>query len=231
MHAKSLQLFLTLCVPVDCSPPGSSVHAASPGKSTGVGCPALLQEIFPTQGSNQRLWHLLHWQASSLPLVPPGKHTPDHVWQLIICVVSCLVFLSLTHLHTFWGQGLCYPATIKCSGSSAMLGPGRDGWLSPIWLVQSRMVKITPTRPSVLSPPTAVSELRAPAVLPFGLWHRLPQIHISWISCLSEVVGFWRSGAFRTSRAGRAPSTDEWTKMWKCIYICTHTMEYYSVIK
>ena len=26
MHAKSLQLCLTLCDPMDCSPPGSSVH-------------------------------------------------------------------------------------------------------------------------------------------------------------------------------------------------------------
>ena len=42
----------------------------SPGKSTGVGCHALLQGIFPTQGWNTCL---LHWQASSLPLVPPGK--------------------------------------------------------------------------------------------------------------------------------------------------------------
>ena len=30
----------------DCSPPGSSVHGDSPGKSTGVGCRALLQGIF-----------------------------------------------------------------------------------------------------------------------------------------------------------------------------------------
>ena len=36
--------------PVDCSPPGSSVHGGSPGKSTGVGCRALLQRIFTTQG-------------------------------------------------------------------------------------------------------------------------------------------------------------------------------------
>ena len=27
----------------------------SPGRNTGVDCPALLQEIFPTQGSNQGL--------------------------------------------------------------------------------------------------------------------------------------------------------------------------------
>ena len=40
----------TLCDPVDCSPPGSSVHGDSPGKNTGVGCHALLQGIFLTQG-------------------------------------------------------------------------------------------------------------------------------------------------------------------------------------
>ena len=33
----------------------------------------LLQGIFPTQGSNLRLLRLLHWQAGSLPLAPPGK--------------------------------------------------------------------------------------------------------------------------------------------------------------
>ncbi|KAI4548663.1 hypothetical protein MG293_000993 [Ovis ammon polii] len=38
------------CDPVDCSPPGSSVHGDSPGKNTGVGCHALLQGIFLTQG-------------------------------------------------------------------------------------------------------------------------------------------------------------------------------------
>ena len=45
----------------------------SPGKSTGVGCHALLQGIFQTQGLNSPLFCLLHWQAGSLPLPPPGK--------------------------------------------------------------------------------------------------------------------------------------------------------------
>ena len=45
----------------------------SPGKNTRVGCHALLQGIFLTQGSNPCLLHLLHWQAGSLPLAPPGK--------------------------------------------------------------------------------------------------------------------------------------------------------------
>ena len=46
------QLYVTVCDPVDRSPPGSSVHGNSPGKNTGVGCHALLQGIFPTQGAN-----------------------------------------------------------------------------------------------------------------------------------------------------------------------------------
>ena len=42
---------------MDCSLPGSSVHGDSPGKNTGVGCHALLQGIFLTQGSNPGLPH------------------------------------------------------------------------------------------------------------------------------------------------------------------------------
>ena len=51
------QSCLTLCDPVDYSPPGSSVHGDSTGKNTGVGCHALLQGISPTQGSNSGLPH------------------------------------------------------------------------------------------------------------------------------------------------------------------------------
>ena len=51
------QSYLTLCDLVDCSLPGSSVHGDSPGKNTGVGSHALLQGIFPTQGSNPGLLH------------------------------------------------------------------------------------------------------------------------------------------------------------------------------
>ena len=70
VHAKSLQSCPTVCDPMDCSPPGSSVHGILQARIS-VGCHALLQGIFPIQGSNPRLLHLLHWQAGSLPLVPP----------------------------------------------------------------------------------------------------------------------------------------------------------------
>ena len=40
-----------------------------PGKKdTGMDCHFLLQGIFPTQGSNLHLLHLLYWQAGSSPL-------------------------------------------------------------------------------------------------------------------------------------------------------------------
>ena len=59
-----------LCDPMDCSPPGSSVHGDSPGKNAGVDCHALLPGIFPTQGSNpdlphcRRLLYYLSYQGS-----------------------------------------------------------------------------------------------------------------------------------------------------------------------
>ena len=51
----------------------SSVYGDLTGMNSGMGCRALLQGIFPTQGSNLSFLHLLHWQASSLPLALCGK--------------------------------------------------------------------------------------------------------------------------------------------------------------
>ena len=56
--------------PHDCSPPGSSVHGNSPGNNTGVGCLALLQGIFSSQGSEPRSPTL---QVISLLSEPRGK--------------------------------------------------------------------------------------------------------------------------------------------------------------
>ena len=67
------QLCLTLFHLMVCSLPGSSVHGDSPGKNTGVGCHALIQGIFPTQGLNPGLphcrwitYHLSHQELKSL---------------------------------------------------------------------------------------------------------------------------------------------------------------------
>ena len=82
--------FMALCVCVCVCVPACSVVSDSlqphelwpaksvcpwnfPGKNTGLGCHCPLQRIFSTQRLNPRLLHLLHWQADSLPLAPPGK--------------------------------------------------------------------------------------------------------------------------------------------------------------
>ena len=72
----------------DGRPSGSSVHGDLPGKNPGVGCHALLQEIFPNQGSNpglpycrRVLYHLsyqgspriLEWVAIPSPGDPPNQ--------------------------------------------------------------------------------------------------------------------------------------------------------------
>ena len=62
----------TLCHPMDCSPPGSSVPVDSPGKNPRVGCHALLQGIIPTQGSSPGhphfRWILYHLSHQGSPL-------------------------------------------------------------------------------------------------------------------------------------------------------------------
>ena len=60
----------TLCDPMECSPPGSSVHGDSPGKNTGVGCHALPPGDLPSPETEPRSLTL---QVDSLPSEPPGK--------------------------------------------------------------------------------------------------------------------------------------------------------------
>ena len=96
-----VQLCLTLCDRRDCSPPGSSIHRDSPGKSTGVGCHALLQGIFPTQGLNPGLphcrwilYHLSHQGGDDKLHSVISKELLDKhgyailsicFWQVILC--------------------------------------------------------------------------------------------------------------------------------------------------
>ena len=73
----------------------------SPGKNTGVGCHAFLWGIFPTQGLNLHLLCLRHWQAGSLPLVPP-ENPIENVTELPnkIKIVTTLSSTSLLGIYT-----------------------------------------------------------------------------------------------------------------------------------
>ena len=83
----------TLGDPTDCSLPGSSVHGDSPGNNTGVDCYALLQRIFPTQGSNPGLLHcrwILYWlrhEGSPNIIWPPlyvGSKKKWYKWTYLL---------------------------------------------------------------------------------------------------------------------------------------------------
>ena len=57
------QSCLILCDPME--PARLFCPWNSLGKNTGVGCHALLQGMFPTQGSKPHLLRLFHWQVGS----------------------------------------------------------------------------------------------------------------------------------------------------------------------
>ena len=73
MCAKSLQSCPTLCNPIGCSLPGSSVQEVTQARILEWGVISSSRGIFPTQGPNLCLLWLLHWQVGFLPLAPSGK--------------------------------------------------------------------------------------------------------------------------------------------------------------
>ena len=90
------QSCLTLCDPMDCSPPGSSVHEESPGKNTGVGCHALLQGNLPNPGIEPRSPTLA---GGFFTTEPPGKLTLFD--NLMIKFLFLIVSFCLVHLDIF----------------------------------------------------------------------------------------------------------------------------------
>ena len=84
--------------PMDCGLPGSSVHGDSPGKNTGVACHALLQGLFPAQGSNpghphcrQILYYMSHQGSPGVRL--QAKCT--QLWLSLIYLIGFLIYLNL----------------------------------------------------------------------------------------------------------------------------------------
>ena len=79
-----IQSCQTLCKPLDCSPPGFSVHGIFSGMNTGLGCHFFLQGIFQTQG-----WNWVSCVSSCIAggfftlcatgEVPPNTHTLFHI--------------------------------------------------------------------------------------------------------------------------------------------------------
>ena len=106
------QLCPTLCDRMDCSPPDSSVHGDSPGKNTRVDCHALLQGIFPTQGSNPGLLHcrgtLHHLSHQRSPYV-------------CVCMYVCVYIYIYIYIYTVE----YYSATKKERNNTISFNMGR----------------------------------------------------------------------------------------------------------
>ena len=63
----------TLCNPMDCSPPDSSVHGIFQAIILELGAISYSRGFFPTQKLNLCCLQLLHWQADPVPLCHLGS--------------------------------------------------------------------------------------------------------------------------------------------------------------
>ena len=124
--AKSLQLCLTLCNPMDCSPPGSSVHGILQTRILEWVAMLSSRGIFLIQRSNACLLCLLHWQMGSLPLAPPGK--PPSLPSLLRRWKLCPFLLNLN------GDWDCFDHwNVEEVTSWDLLTPGtKIAWTLPI---------------------------------------------------------------------------------------------------
>ena len=92
---------------------GSSVYGDSPGKTTGGGCHALLQEIFPTQRSipglphwGHFLYHLNHQGNSRILEWVPYPFSrgifPTQELNLVFCIAGRFYILFKVLLKKIW---------------------------------------------------------------------------------------------------------------------------------
>ena len=107
MLSLVIQSCPTLWDPMDCSLPGSCVHRDFLGKNTGVGSHALLQGIFPTQGSSPGLlhcrWILYHLNHQGSPRILEWVAYPfsrGSFWFRNQTHVSCIAGIFFTSWTT-----------------------------------------------------------------------------------------------------------------------------------
>ena len=87
------QASLTFCNPIDCGPPGFSVHGILLARKLELDCHALLQGIFPTQG-------LLHWRQSLYQLSSQGvSWCSDHTSSLLKPLLRSHLTVYVLFLH------------------------------------------------------------------------------------------------------------------------------------
>ena len=123
------QLYPTLCNPMRCSSSGSSVHGSFQEDCSGLSFPP--PEIFPIQGWNPSLLHLLRWQVDSSRTELPEKP----LIYIVICMLLCIcvyiflytglyiIFYMCVYIHIFYNMGgYVYFLLIMSISSHSLLG-------------------------------------------------------------------------------------------------------------
>ena len=99
VHTKLLQLCLTLCDPMDCSPPGSPAPGILSARvPEWVSIP--YSRGFSQPRDQTHISYLLHWEEGSLPLAPLGK--PTYLLHVIF-FFSFIFFPLLNWSHLIRG--------------------------------------------------------------------------------------------------------------------------------
>ena len=171
----------THCDPMDYSSPGSCPWN-SPGKNTRVGCHFLLQEIFPTQGSNPGLLHsrqIFYWLS--------------YQGSLRVCVYMCvcmcihIYMCKLSYLEIIWLQIYSYmfssvrfscsvmsnsaiPWTAKCQASLSIT----NSWS---FLKLMSIESLMPSNQLILCHPLLLPPSTFPSIRVF--WNE-SVLHIRW---------------------------------------------------
>ena len=137
-HAKSLRLWLTLCDPMDCSLPGSSVHGILQARILKwVVVPASRASSWPRDGtrassiSYSGRWLLYHL-GQSLSMLLQMTEFPSFSWlndiPLCVCVIHC-VYMCI-YMCVFVCVWVCVYS------SSVSIYPLKDIQILPVsWLV------------------------------------------------------------------------------------------------
>ena len=93
-HCLVAELYPTLCDPMGCRLPGSSVHEDFPCNNSGVDCHFLLQMIFPTQSSNPYLLKV-HWSwIRKSKFKSSHHHYLYQLWQ-VTASINCIFLIGI----------------------------------------------------------------------------------------------------------------------------------------
>ena len=201
----------TLCNQMGCSQAGFSLHGDSPGKNTGVGWHAILQGIFPTQGSNPDLPHC-RWilycltaphPQGSLIKVKWGKkgRLVDTVWEgegemnweSSMKTYTFSSFQLPSHVRLFVAPGTA--SRLPCSSPTP--GAYSNSCLSPWWChptISSSVIPFSshlqplpasgsfPMSPFFASGGQSIGVSASASVLPMNIQDWFPLGWTGWIS-------------------------------------------------